>query len=350
MTLATEAAPARTPDAAPPRTTDAAPPRTTDAAPPRKADAFLVSCIDPRLTDDVTFLMSALGRTDRYSEMRIAGAALAAVDANRPAWNTALWENLAASRQLHGVRKVIFVNHRDCGAMHIWAGRRLSDDPADELRQHHAVLERAAAAVRARHPDMTVEIKLMELDGSARVLPCAACAPAGGLRAEAVDPAGAVIAAAAAAGGARIVPASPDLPAPDPTAFAELVRLRAAGGLADPEAELALLTEGVVRHGLTAADARAVVQAEATRSGMAGAAAAAAEARAYLRAQADPRGRVARTDALHAAALYRRVTGRQATEAEATRRIAALVEAEGLQPRPEGVLRSTTWFRRMAQP
>ncbi|CAH0224158.1 hypothetical protein [Roseomonas sp. CECT 9278] len=308
-----------------------------DTTTPRKADAFLVSCIDPRLTDDTTFLMAALGRTDRYSEMRIAGAALAAVDPARPAWNTALWENLAASRQLHGVREVIFVNHRDCGAMHGWAGRRLSDDPADELRQHHGVLERAAAAVRARHPDLGVTIKLMELDGSARVLPCAACGPAGGLRAEAVDPAG-------GPGDPAVLPVRPGA-----AAFADLVRLRAGGGLTDPDAELALLTDGVVQHGLTAAEARAVLLAEARRSGTASGSAAAAEARAFLRAQADPRGRVARTDALHAAALYRRVTGRQATEAEATRRVATLIEAEGLAPRPDGVLRSTTWFRRMAQ-
>ncbi|WP_198372946.1 hypothetical protein [Roseomonas rosulenta] len=321
----------------------------TQAAPPRKADAFVVSGIDPRLTDDTTFLMAALGRTDRYSEMRIAGAALAAVDTNRPAWSTALWENLAASRQLHGVRSVVFVNHRDCGAMHLWAGRRLADDPAEELRQHHGVMQRAAAAVRERHPDLAVEIKLMELDGSARVLPCTACAPVGGLRAEAVDPAGAIIAAAAATGGATIVPPDPEPPRPGEAGFAELVRLRAADGLANPEAELALLTEGVVRHGLSAAEARAVVQAEGARRGIATGTAAATEVRAFLRAQADPRGRVARTDALHAAALYRRVTGRQATEAEAARRVATLIEAEGLSPRPEGVLRSTTWFRGMAQ-
>lgn len=292
-------------------------------APKSKADAFLVSCIDPRLTDDTTHLMAALGQTDRYSEMRIAGAALAAVDPARPAWSTALWENLAASRQLHGVRKVVFLNHRDCGAMHLWAGRRLADDPAEELRQHHGVLQRAAEAVRARHPDMAVEIKLMELDGSARLLPCAACAPATGLRAEAVD--------------------AP--PPPGEAAFADLVRLRADGGLVDPDAERALLTEGVVRHGLTAAEARAVLEAQGRRGGTA----AATEARAFLRAQADPRRRVARADAMHAAALYRRVTGRQATEAEAARRVAALIEAEGLSPRPDGVLRTTTWFRRMAQ-
>lgn len=317
------------------------------AAPPRKADAFLVSCIDPRLTDDVTFLMGALGREGRYSEMRIAGAALAAVDPARPAWSTSLWENLAASRQLHGVRKVVFVNHRDCGAMHIWAGRRLSDDPADELRQHHEVLNRAAAAVRARHPDMSVEIKLMELDGSVRVLPCA-CTPAGGLRAEAVDPAGEAIAAMAAGGGGVIAPCRAT-PMADADGFAELVRLRFAGTVPDPEAELALLTEGVTRFGLTAEEARAVVLAEGERRGVAGPSAALAEARAFLTAQADARRRVGRADAERAAQLFRRRSGVREPQPVLDRRIATLIESEGLAPRPEGVLRSTTWFRRMAQ-
>jgi hypothetical protein len=321
-----------------------------DGQPPRKADAFVVSCIDPRLTDDVTFLMGALGREGRYSEMRIAGAALAAADGSRPAWSAALWENLAASRQLHGVRRVVFINHRDCGAMHLWAGRRLADDPADELRQHEAVLNRAAAAVRARHPDMTVEIKLMELDGSVRVLPCAACQPAPGFRAEAVeDPAARSIDAAATTGGAVIAPAAPLMPEADPRGFEELVRLRFSGPPPDAEAELALLSEGVTRFGLAAEAARAALDAEARRRGLAGAAAAASEARAFLRAQADARGRVGRADAERAAMLYRRRSGRRETEAEATRRVAALIEAEGLAPRPEGLLRSTTWHRRMAQ-
>jgi len=321
-----------------------------EAAPtPSKADAFVVSCIDPRLTDDVTFLLGALGRTGRYSEMRIAGAGLAAVDESRPAWNAALWENLAASRQLHGVRKVVFINHRDCGAMHLWAGRRLSDDPAEELRQHHAVLNRAAEAVRARHPDMTVEIKLMELDGSVRILPCAACAPVGGFRAEAFDPAGRSIAAASAAGGARIAAQRPALLEQDALAFAELVRLRSSTGLMDAEGELALLTEGVTRYGLSAAAVREALNAEALRSGVASNGSGAKEARVFLRSQADARGRVARVDVQRAAALYRNVTGRQTTESEAGRRIATLLEAEGLSPKPEGLFRSISWFRHMVQ-
>lgn len=293
-------------------------------AAPSQADAFVVSCIDPRLTDDTTFLMAALGRTDRYSEMRIAGAALAAVDTARPAWGTALWENLAASRQLHGVRSVVFVNHRDCGALHLWAGRRLSADPAEELRQHHAVLESAAAAVRARHPDMAVEIRLMELDGTATLLPCAACAaaPRGGLRAEAV-------------------------PDPGATRFADLARLRIGEGALDSAAERALLVEGVTQHGLTAEAARAALAAAVAQRGRASAAVAEREAAAFLRSRGTA---VAQADAMQAAALYRALVGASLPMTEASRRIAALMQREGLAPRPAGLWRSTAWFRRLNAP
>ncbi|MDP3415589.1 hypothetical protein [Falsiroseomonas sp.] len=287
---------------------------------PSKADAFVVSCIDPRLVDDVTFLMESVGRTDRYSEFRIAGAALAAVDPARPAWGQALWENLAASRQLHGVRKVVFVNHRDCGAMDLFAGRRLSLNRADELAQHQAVLDQAAAGVLSRHPDMQVELRLMELDGSSTLMPCAACA-GGALRAEAVPPPG----------------------------FADLIRLHLRDGPLAPEAERALLTEGVTRYGLTAEAARAALAAAAAARGEPTAAAAAREVLAYLRSRADTGNRVARTDVARGAALYRRLSP-GLPPAEAERRTAVLLEGAGLAPRPDGLLRSTRWFNRMAAP
>jgi len=285
----------------------------------------VVSCIDPRLVDDVTFLMESVGRTNRYSEFRIAGAALAAVDPARPAWGQALWENLAASRQLHGVRKVVFVNHRDCGAMDLFAGRRLSLNPADELAQHQAVLDRAAAGVLSRHPDMQVELRLMELDGRSSLLPCTACAASihngGPLRAEAVAPPG----------------------------FADLIRLHLRDGPLAPEAERSLLTEGVTRYGLTAEAARAALAAAAAARGEPTAAAAAREVLTYLRSRADAGNRVTREEVARGAALYRRLSPGLAP-AEAERRTAVLMEGEGLVPRPDGLLRSTRWFNRMAAP
>lgn len=298
--------------------TPATPAPAPDVARPNKADAFVVSCIDPRLTDDVTYLMAALGRTDRYSEMRIAGAALAAVDETRPAWAAALWENLTASREMHGVSTVVFINHRDCGAMNLHAGRRLADDPVEELRQHRLVLDRAAAEVRRRYPDMTVELRLMELDGSARMLPCADCAPRG-LVAEAVS-----------------------APAADPRrAFADLVRLR---GAAPEAAQRDLMAEGVTRFGLDAAEIRQVTEAEARRRGVS--TTAEREVSAFLRSEADGQGRVARRSADHAISLLRSM--RPMPQAEAARRVAALLDAEGLAPRPDGILRRRGWLNRMA--
>lgn len=293
----------------------------TDPTRRTMADAFVVSCIDPRLTDDVTFLMAALGRTDRYSEMRIAGAALAAVDDRYPAWGEVLWQNLAASRQLHGVRKVIFINHRDCGAMNLWARRRLSDDPLDELRQHQAVLERAASAVRARHPDMTVEIRLMELDGSAQILSCAACTPRGLVE-------------------QTVAPQTVD----PKRAFADLVRLRGTAHAPTEAAQRDLMAEGVTRFGLDSAEIRLIVEAEARRRGIF--TTAEREVAAFLRSEADGKGLVARRSAEQAVTLLRAM--RPMPKEEASRRVAALLEAEGLAPRPDGLMRRRGWLNRMA--
>ncbi|PZW47032.1 hypothetical protein C8P66_10770 [Humitalea rosea] len=278
----------------------------------QKAETFLLACIDPRLIDDSGMYFAAIGRGERYSEMRVAGAALALADPARAAWAATIWENLAASRQLHGVTRVTLLNHRDCGAMAQHLGRPFAD-AAEEERLHADVLARAAEAVRARHPDMRIETKLMELDGRVSILPCAVCAPRGPLVAEAVAP------PAARAG------------------FAELVRLRARDGTAgSPD----VLTQGVTRYGLSAEEVRQVLAAER------GAPPAAQDVAAFLRSRQDGRGRIGRQAVGEAARLYRRLAGPGTTPAESQARATSIAAAEGLAPRPEGwpLFRSTRWF------
>jgi len=295
---------------------------------PAKADTFLISCIDPRLTDDTTFHSAALGRTDRYSEMRIAGSALAVVDQNRPAWQTAVWENLAASRALHGIRNVTLINHRDCGAMDLWAGRRLADDPAEELRIHTEVLNGAADAIRARHPDLTIEIKLMELNGSVTQPACRACVPVG-FRLGAIAQDG--------------LPALEPNPAP-PAAprMAEMARLRSQSGPMDRRAEFALLEMGITQDGLTLAQAQAVLAEAATARPQE----VERDILTYLRAQADRQGRISETMLGEAAGLYRRLQGPGLTELEARRAVAGIAARAGFMPRPGGwwPFRSTRWW------
>lgn len=318
---------------------------TAPDGPPRKADAFVVSCIDPRTTGDTAMLLAALGRADRYSEMRVAGAALAAVDTTKPAWNAALWENLAASRQLHGIRKVTFINHRDCGAMHAWAGRRI-DDPMEEERLHADVLRRAAAELRRRHPDLLIELKLMNLDGTTQVIPCEVCVPAG-FRPETVGPAAQILAAGQGAP-MEILPGAGRDGAADPAGFAELLRARASGGAAlSAEEELAVLSQGITRYGLSAQQAREIsagVFAALRPTG----AEAGRDALDFLRSRADAAGRIGVQDLRDAARLYRRLAG-GVSVAQAERRVAGLADREGLVPRPHGVwpFLSTRWFQEL---
>jgi carbonic anhydrase len=60
--------------------------------------------------------------TGKYSAFTIAGASIAVVAPAFKEWHKTFWENLAASVQLHHIKKVIVVNHRDCGAAKIAYG------------------------------------------------------------------------------------------------------------------------------------------------------------------------------------------------------------------------------------
>jgi len=307
---------------------------------PAKADTFLISCIDPRLTDDTTFRFAALGRTDRYSEMRIAGAALAFVDQNRPAWQASLWENLAASRQLHGIRNVTLLNHRDCGAMDLWAGRRLADDPAEEKRLHAEVLNAAADAIRARHPDLLIEIKLMDLDGTIIRPTCRSCVP-GGFRLGAMGDDGLPLLEPDP--GAPLGAASPFAATPR---VAELARLRRRRGALNAEAELALMEHAITKEGMTLAEARSAI----AEPGAANPKTAERDVLVYLRSQADRQGRIARRMLGEAAGLYRRLAGPGVTAGEAERATARIAIQAGFTARPQGIwpFRSTRWLTRLA--
>jgi len=302
---------------------------------PAKADTFLVSCIDPRLTDDTTFHFAALGRTDRYSEMRIAGAALALVNDKHPHWQSTIWENLAASRQLHGIRNVTLLNHRDCGAMDIWAGRRLADDPEDELRVHVEVLNAAADAIRARHPDLLIEIKLMALDGSVVRPTCRSCIPPGFKIGD--------------IGAGGVATLEPDALSPQgvggPPRIADIARLRRRRGALDAEAEFALLEKALTEEGMTLEEARTAlvdpggVNPEAIKR----------DVITYLRSQADRKGRVDHRAMREAAGLYRGLNEPGLTMAKAERAAARIATEAGFTPKPHGFwpFRSTSWFTRM---
>ena len=128
--------------------------------------AMLLSCIDPRMVTPVYKYMEGRGLAGKYSQFVIAGAAIAVVAPKFAAWRPTFWDNLATSVELHHLRSVIAIDHRDCGAVKIAYGDDSISTPQKEDATHKAALAEFRKQVGQRQPKLKVETLLMALDGS----------------------------------------------------------------------------------------------------------------------------------------------------------------------------------------
>ena len=133
-------------------------------------EAMVLGCIDPRLQEPVAKYTASRGLTGKYSQFVIAGAAIGVVAEPFKDWHKAFWDNLATSIELHHIKRVIAIDHRDCGAAKIAYGEAAVADPARETETHRKALAQFREEVGKRHPNMAVETGLMALDGSVEML------------------------------------------------------------------------------------------------------------------------------------------------------------------------------------
>lgn len=129
-------------------------------------EAMLLSCIDPRMQQPVFDYLAKRGLTGKYSQFTFAGAAIGAVAPKFSSWHNTFWENLAASIELHNIKSVIAIDHRDCGAAKIAYGPDSIATPEKEDATHRAALTEFRKESMNRHPNLKVETLLMALDGS----------------------------------------------------------------------------------------------------------------------------------------------------------------------------------------
>lgn len=130
-----------------------------------KYEAMLISCIDPRFPKLTLDYMTARSLEGRYSQFSIAGAAIGAVAPKFQSWHQALWDNLAASIQLHAISTVIALNHRDCGAAQIAYGQAAVASREAETVTHREALFKFRTEVTRQQPALKVELGLMDLNG-----------------------------------------------------------------------------------------------------------------------------------------------------------------------------------------
>ena len=127
--------------------------------------ALGITCIDYRLVDDAVHFFDSHKLTKDYDQVSLAGASLAAVSAKFPSSNAAFWDHIAIAKQLHSIRRVIVVDHRDCGAYKVAFGKDYKGEGAAELAQHKSVMAEVQARLKKLHPDLASEFWLMAVDG-----------------------------------------------------------------------------------------------------------------------------------------------------------------------------------------
>ena len=131
-----------------------------------ETEALVLSCMDYRLIDDVIHYMDKRGMRDKYDQIILAGASIGALTSKRNAWGKTFWQHVQLARELHGIQKLIVIDHRDCGACKGLIDQHCVDDPDEEVAIHRKWMKQLAQEVAQREPSLKVETLFMELDGS----------------------------------------------------------------------------------------------------------------------------------------------------------------------------------------
>ncbi|HEX4533489.1 MAG TPA: carbonic anhydrase [Rhizomicrobium sp.] len=129
--------------------------------------ALAFSCIDYRLVDDTVRFLDGHIQPKEYDILALAGASLGAVSAKFPSSNAAFWDHVDIAKSLHHIKKVVVVDHRDCGAYKVAFGKDFAAAHDAETTQHRNVMMELKAALAKKHPDLGSELYLMSLDGKA---------------------------------------------------------------------------------------------------------------------------------------------------------------------------------------
>jgi carbonic anhydrase len=135
-----------------------------------KYEALVLSCIDPRTQEGVRRDMLRRRLIGKYSQVILAGGAIGVVAPAFQDWHKAFWDNLAASVQLHSIKKVVVINHRDCGAAKIAYGADSVKTRDAETALHRTVFAEFRKQCKDKQPKLGIETGLISLQGKVEMI------------------------------------------------------------------------------------------------------------------------------------------------------------------------------------
>lgn len=121
---------------------------------------MVLSCIDPRCQPKINNILKKKKLSGKYSLFSIAGSAVGVTSSKFKTWHNVFWQNLSISLKLHGIKKLIAVNHYDCGAAKL-VNKQKKFNKNIEYKIHQNAFKTLKAKLKKKYPKFKLETKII---------------------------------------------------------------------------------------------------------------------------------------------------------------------------------------------
>ena len=129
----------------------------------KKYEAMVLSCIDPRFQPIVFNYLNKRKLRGKYSSFTIAGSAIGITEKKFKQWHKTFWDNIHISVKLHKIKKLIVINHRDCGVAKIISGKK-NFNFDNETKIHQKSFQELKKTLKKKYPNLQIELILISLN------------------------------------------------------------------------------------------------------------------------------------------------------------------------------------------
>ena len=124
---------------------------------------MVLSCIDPRFQPIVYTYLKKKKLNGKYSSFTIAGSAIGVTAKKFKKWHKVFWDNFGTSVKIHNIKKLIVINHRDCGAAKIINGKKDFTN-INETNVHKNSFQKIKKIFKKKYPKLSIELKIISLN------------------------------------------------------------------------------------------------------------------------------------------------------------------------------------------
>jgi carbonic anhydrase len=128
-----------------------------------KYKAMVLSCMDPRFQPFVYSYLKKKKLNGKYSSFTIAGAAIGVTAKKYKKWHKTFWDNLEISIKLHHIKKLIVINHYDCGVAKILNGNK-EFTKISETKIHKNSFKKIRKIFKKKYPKLNIEFNVITLN------------------------------------------------------------------------------------------------------------------------------------------------------------------------------------------